>query len=538
MGAQLTKEMDEWLDRMTKLLQAREVEGDPAQILERVVQDALKRIGVDQLQKMDATQVLVAVRDGIPKSGVPLNPEFVKKNSAQIAKLVEKYFQAQGITSGGPLATFGDGVVNELEARIAKYVSELPKDVTIKREGLTLVLSKTGAAATIKSETVQIDADVKGTTNKLSLDTKDLALDITQKGASVKADAKLKVVRGSLDVLVALHARLGQLDEKDEEARAIRARIDATYEDLKIQADASLKELAAKIEYLKADPGLKQVTLELESDYEKSRAQFRLVYEKKDTKLLVKALAEADKLEVELNAKAKTASGFDIQADVKATLERVNAKIEVFRKRKDAELSFVAGLESDYKQLKAQAELIYKARTKEAQFELIAKFEATLEKVRLAIEASLKTSSWQVKAAGGVDSEGKGSGRVEALVKLGEGIQILGNDTSLKLEAGITDKQWSVFVGISLTSPPRAADVARLFRTAEANFDNAYRVLNDPGYAASNATDILAAMQKQLQAPPPKFKVDVGFTAAGGLPNAPLPSLPTTGTFGIKFSWF
>ena len=65
MGApELTKEMDEWLSRMTKLLGAVEVKEKPIDLLKRGVEGALNDIGVEKLQEMDTAAVLVAVRDG------------------------------------------------------------------------------------------------------------------------------------------------------------------------------------------------------------------------------------------------------------------------------------------------------------------------------------------------------------------------------------------------------------------------------------------------------------------------------------------
>jgi len=541
MGEKVSKEVDQWLSQMTALLKEREVKEEPILMLRRVVETVLDGIGKEKLQGMETTDILVAVRDGIPK--VPTNmlrADYVAKNSELVTKAIEQYFTKNKITSGGELKTFGDGVVNELEVRIAKYISELPKDLTIKRDGLTLVVSKKGAAAKISGDGFDLSADVQGKQNKLKLETKDLVLDLTQKGAALSADAQLKVVKGSLDLLVELHAREGKLDpnDKSEEARALRAKIDATYKDLKVQVDASLEKLEAKIEYLKKDPGLKQVLLQVQSDYEKLEAKFKLVYAKKDTKILVDAIATAEKLEAKVIAETKTAGGVDVKAQLDATLERLQAKIEVFKSAKDHKVSFVAGLETNYKDLKAQAALVYKASDKKKQLELIAKFEATLEKVKAEIELSLKTGSWSVSVSGAVDSEGTASGKVAAMVQLGKGINVMGGNTYLSAQFGMNDKGWTGFVGLSLTSPPRAADVARVFRNAESNFNNAYGVLNDPKYSGASADAIMGEVQTKLQALPPAIKLDVGFQAGGSFPNAPLPTIPTFGGLGLKVSWF
>ena len=534
----VSKEVDAWLDDVTKLLKERKVDEDPQALLKSLVEQVLKQIGLEKLQTMDATDVLVKVRDELPKqAGNILNPDFVAKKSDMVAKIVEGYYTANKIRSGG-LKTLGDGVVNELEARIAGYIAQLPKDVKIERDGLTLVLSKSGVAAKVRTEIASISADVQGGKNKLQLETKDLKLALASEGQSLRFDAQLAQVRGDLELLAELHARRGEIqDGKSGQAVALDAKIEATYKSLHAKAEASLQELQAKVEYLKKKPGLKELSAKLETDYKTVRGEFKLFYEKQDTTLLVKALAAADKLEVELNAKTVTASGFNVQAEVKATLERLDAKLEVFRKRKDADLKFVAGLETDYKDLLAKAELIYKS-TGKVQVELLAKFEATLERVKATIEASLKADTWQLTAAATVDSQGASSGRAEALLKLGDGFQIMGQNAYLKVGAGINDKEWNIFVGISLTNPPKPADVTKLIRSAESNFGNAYGVLADPSFNGAGSAAILSEMGKHLKAPPPSIGLEAGFFLSDDLPKAGLPNLPMVGGVGVKVTWF
>lgn len=534
----VSKEVDAWLADVSKLLKERKVDEVPQTHLKNLVEQVLDDIGLEKLKTMDATDVLVAVRDGVPKvPGNMLNPDFVAKKSDMVAKIVEGYYTANKIRSGG-LQTLGDGVVNELEARIAGYIAQLPKDVTVKRDGLTLVLSKKGVAAKVKTKIADIDADVQGTKNKLQVDTKDLRLKFESEGQSLRFDGKLEHVRGDLELLVELHARRGKFtDDKSGEAVALDAKIEATYKELKAKAEASLKEFNAKVEYLKKKPGLKELSVKLESDYKTVQGQFKLFYEKKDTEVLVKAIAAADKLEVELNAKTITAGGFNVQGEVKATLERLDAKIEVFRKRKDADLKFVATLETDYKDLKATADLIYKS-TGKVQVELVAKFEATLERVKASIEASLKSDSWQITAAAGVDSQGAASGKAEALLKLSDGFQIMGQNAYLKVSAGINDKEWNLFVGISLTNPPKPADVNKLIRTAESNFNRAYGVLDDAAFDGAAPAVILSEMGKHLKTPPPSIGLEAGFFLSDDLPKAGMPNLPMVGGVGVKVTWF
>jgi hypothetical protein len=534
----VSKEVDAWLGDVQKLLKEHAVAEVPQAHLKSLVEQVLKEIGLEKLKEMEATDVLVEVRDRLPKlPGNMLNPDFVAKKSDVVAKIVEGFYSANKIRSGG-LQTFGDGVVNELEARIAGYIAQLPKDVTIKRDGLTLVLSKRGVAAKVKTKIADIDADVGGASNKLRIDTKDLKLKFENEGKSLRFDAELAHVRGDLEILAELHARRGKFsDDASGEAVALDARIEATYKDVHAKIDASLQQFTGKIQYLQKKPGLKEISAKLESDYKKVRAALKLSYEKKDTALLVKAVAAADKLEVEINAKTITAGGFDVKGELKASLERVDAKIEVFRKQKDADLKFVARLESDYKDLKAAADLAYKSSGK-VQVELIAKFEATLDRVKTTIEASLAADTWRITAAAGLDTQGGSSGKVEALLKLGDGLQLMGQNAYLKVAAGVDAKQWNVFVGISLTNPPRAADVNKLIRAAEGNINRAYGVLDESAFDSAESAAILSEMQKRLKAPPPKVGLEAGFFLGGDLPKSGMPNLPMVGGVGLKISWF
>jgi hypothetical protein len=404
---------------------------------------------------------------------------------------------------------------------------------------LSLVVSKKGVAAKITTKIADISADVKGDKNKLQIDTKDLHLKLENEGESLRLDGKFKYVKGDLELLAELQARRGQFkDSKSGEALALDARIEATYKDIKAKLDASLKQLKAKVEYVKKKPGLKELSAKLETDYETLAGEFKLFYEKKDTTVLAKALVTADKVEVEVNAKTITASGFNVQGQVKATLQKLDAKIEVFRKRKDADLKFVAGLETDYKNLKAKADLIYAEKVGKVQIELLAEFEATLDRVRAKIEASIKADSWQITAGASLDSQGVMTGKAEVKAKLGQGFKIAGQHPYLKVEAGINDKEWKIFVGISLSSPPKASDVSKLMRQAESNFNGAIGVLNDPAFDGADSATVLSEMSKHLKAPPPPITLEAGFFLSDDIPKAGMPNLPMTGGVGLKVTWF
>jgi hypothetical protein len=536
-GDQVSKEVDQWLGQVSTLLKAHKVAGDESQMLTRSVEHVLKGIGVGKLQSMDEAAVLSAVRDGLPNAPVNmLRPEWIAQNSDLVAQAVDKFFAANKIRSGG-LKTLGDGVVNELEARIAEYLAKLPTDVTVKREGLTLVLSKEGVAAKIQSGGVSADAKLQGTENKIQVDTKDLKLAFESKGTSLKFDGTLKHTKKDLELLVELHARQGKFTEGDAESTAIEAKIDATYKEVRLQTDASLKQIHAKIEYLKKNTALKELSVELQSDYDKFQAKLKLAYEKKDTKVLVQAIAEGNKLETKLNVTTITKGGLNVNAEVKATLERVDAKLELFRKNKSTDLKFLATLESDYKDLKAKAELVYKS-SGDVQVELIAKFEATLDRVRASIEASVKADTWSLTAGAGIDTQGLPTGKLEALVKLGEGFQIMGQNAYLKVGADVNDKRWSVFVGISLTNPPKASDVNKLIRSAESNVNSAYGIIGDKSFDAADSAKILSEMQNRLKVPPPKIGLEAGFFLSDDIPQANMPNLPMVGGVGLKITWF
>ena len=252
---------------------------------------------------------------------------------------------------------------------------------------------------------------------------------------------------------------------------------------------------------------------------------------------MVKALAAADRLEVELNAKTLTAGGLNVQAEVKATLKRVDAKLSVFQKNKETQAKFNATLKAERKKVAAAAEFVYES-TGPQQVQAIAKFEATLDRVRATIEAAIQTDSWRVGVGAGVDSKGAPSGKVEALVKLGEGFQIVGQNAYVKVGASVDDKQWNLFVGISLTNPPKAADVKKLIGSAEKNIQGAYGVLGDSAYDGADSAQVLSAMQSRLKVKPPPINVEAGFFLGGDLPRAGLPSMPLTGGVGIKIEWF
>lgn len=533
----VSKEVDAWLDGMTKLMKAKPVEENTSKMLADSVEYVLKQIGNEKLQQMDAAGVLVAVRNGLPKAPMNLlRPEFIQKSSDQVAKIVEDYFAANKIVSAG-LKTLGDGVVNELEAQIAKYIASLPKDVDIKRDGLTIVLSKEGVAAKIETDGWSISPDPEPTAPraKLSIETKDLKLNLESQGKAVRFDGQLKYVKKDLDVLVELEARTGKYTEGSSEGVALQGKIDATYKKVELRAKASLEQFETKIQYLSEDPGLKKVVAQLESDYETVKAKFDLFFKKRDTEVMVKAVASAEKLEVDLNAKTVTAGGTNVVAEVKANEERVAAKLAVFKKNDESSKAFVAGLESDYKQLRVAAQAVY-TKSGAQQIQAIAKFEATLDRVRASIEAAVQTDSWRASVGASIDSKGAVSGKVEALAKLGQGFQITGQNAYVRVGASVDDKRWNLFVGISLTNPPKAADVKKLFSTAERNIKGAYGVLNDSAYDGADSAKVLSEMQRKLQSKPPSISLDAGVFIGGGIPQAGLPTLPISGGAGIQLT--
>ncbi len=534
----IPKEVDVWLDKMVKLLAKREVDDkDVSQMLVRSVNGVLDGIGAGRLEQMSATDVLTTVKDRLPKQpGNYLRPEYVVKNADVVAKLVEDYFTKHKIRSADALQSLGDGVLNELEARIAEYVAELPSGVRVKRDGFTLLLTKSGAAMSVGSKSVDLSADVEGKGSKLKLNTKELELALETKGDAVKFDGKLHVLKNGLDLLLELEARQGKLTGDEAEEKALKAKIQATYDELAVRAEASLKSFHAQIEYSNEEKGLKKLSAELKSDYDKLEAQVKVAFEKKDLKVLAELVATAEKLEGKIEASGKTSGGTVVKGEVKATLERLDAALEVISKQKGSDLKFVAALRSNYqKDLEAKAKLIYAAKTESARVKLVAEFSTTLEKAKAAIEASIETDSWRLAAGASIDTKGQGSAKVEALAKLGEGIEIFGSQPYLNVRASIDDRQYRVFVGISLVQPAKAKDVAKVFEAAEKNIGKAYGVLKEAEFNP-DGQPLVTQMHNHLRTPLPPAQVEVGFQLTGDLPNVPAP-MPPALTAGVTIRW-
>lgn len=534
----LPEDVDQWLDKMTKLLQAREVEDNTSQMLERSVHAVLDKIGVAKLQEMAATDVLVAVKDRLADApGNFLREDYAKDHAAVVAKLVEDYFSAKKIRSGDALQTLGDGVLNELEAKIAEYIAQLPKGIQVKRDGFTLLLSQRGAALSLDTKSVDLTADIGGTQNKLKLNTKELELLLETKDGAVRFDGKLQVLRGGLDLLVQLEARLGKFSGDEAEKKALEAKIQATYDELEARAEASLKAFKAQIEYADKEKGLQELSVELKSDYKTLEGRLKVVFEKKDVKVLGEVVATAEKLEAKIEASGKTSGGTHVAAEVKATLDRLDAAITVIGKQKGHDVKFVAGLRTDYyRELEAKAKLIYEAKNDKVRVKLVAEFSATLEKAKGAIEASLETDSWKLAAGASLDTTGKAAGKVEALAKLGQGIEIFGSQPYLNVRASIDDRQYSVFVGVSLIQPAKAKDVAKVFKAAQENIGKAYGVMKESSFDPDGSAQIMSEMGNRLKAPLPQAQVDVGFQLTGDLPHVPAP-MPPVISAGVTIRW-
>lgn len=532
------KEVDQWLDKMTKLLKAREVEDNTSQMLERSVRAVLDQLGVAKLQEMATTDVLVAVKDRLPDvSGNFLREDYAAEHAAVVAKLVEDYFSEKKIRSADALQTLGDGVVNELEAKIAEYVAQLPKGVQVKRDGFTLLLSQKGAALNLDTKSVDLSADIGGTKNRLKLNTKELELLLNTKGGAVRFDGKLHVLRGGLDLLVQLQARLGKLEGDEAEKKALEAKIQATYDELEARAEASLKAFKAQIEYADKEAGLEKLSVELKSDYKTLEGHLKVVFAKKDLKLLGEVVATAEKLEAKIEASGKTTGGAQVKGEVKATLERLDAAIEVISKQKGHDLKFVAGLRTNYyDQLEGKAKLIYSETDEKVRLKLVAEFSATLDKARAAIEASLETDSWRLAAGASLDTTGQAAGKVEALAKLGQGIEIFGSQPYLNVRASIDDRQYSVFVGVSLIQPAKPKDVAKVFKAVRENIGKAYGVIQESKFDPDGSAQIMSEMSNRLKAPLPQAQVDVGFQVTGDLPHVPAP-MPPALTAGVTIRW-
>ena len=114
----------------------------------------------------------------------------------------------------------------------------------------------------------------------------------------------------------------------------------------------------------------------------------------------------------------------------------------------------------------------------------------------------------------------------------------MGQNTYLKVGASVDDKQWNLFVGISLTNPPKAADVKKLIGAAEKNIQGAYGVLGDSSYDGVDSAKVLTEMQRRLKVKPPPINVEAGFFLSDDIPRAGVPNLPMTGGVGLKIEWF
>ena len=109
--AEVTKEVDAWLNGVAKLLKEHAVEGDAGKGLKDGVVWVLDKLGKDKLQQMDAADILVAVRNELPNAPKSL--------------LVKKTRRGSGLARSAVL------VVGPIDNNQAELLSSVAKQMAV-----------------------------------------------------------------------------------------------------------------------------------------------------------------------------------------------------------------------------------------------------------------------------------------------------------------------------------------------------------------------------------------------------------------------
>ena len=533
-----------------------------------------------QMQKAGYATIMSEVRKRFPE--VAGLSKWVKDTSTRMPDLkgrlpsskalmdvVESVVKSRNADLGWGLASGKDLKSLNTDRLLAAYMSELPSGVSVKiGDDGVVQLSVEGAALAVQLPGGgEVDAKADKGGSKIVLKNDDLTIQVSNKGwkefdpelrgqwkqiddeASLVVD--LKATRDKLKLDFERKKKSGEtitadltadLDKREAEFNLAWKKLQ---EEIKVQAKATEKKISASVAYLKKDDKDKtsvKAGVDAEVDLQEMQGKLKAYYDSPTIEAALEVTAAADKVTAKLELTA-VKSGVVVTANFEKSLEETKAAIAVAMNEGNTEIT--AEIAKKAEELSAKVKLVQKTKDLKLALEL----EKTLKDMRASVEVAYTKGKTTAKGGVGVSDKGQVTGTAQIDIALKDGRTFTGDGDKLSFTANVSNKGYKFEVAFSMGEPVETASLQDLFKDADTQIKELYRLAGDKGIRsiadAKALNDKLQEVMKPVNDAAKKAKTlkkkseiqaSFGFSIQGDWPTGGKAS-PPVALFGVKLTF-
>ena len=534
LNPRFTPEMPYKLDPSYFLEQAQKEEKEAKETLVKMtkaladVKAFVANMPQDQMVRSSYAQIMTEVRKRFPEAaGLS---QWVKSTQNRVPSLkgklpspralmdvVQKEVQARGAELGWALSTGkNQGTVNS-DRLLAAYMSELPAGVTVQISGGVVQLSLEGAALAVATPAGQVDASADRKGGSISLKNDDFSVKVESKWETFDPELRgeCKKVNDQATTVLKLKADRDkaklELEHKKKSGEEISAELTADFdkkeaefnlawkklqEQVTVTAKATEEKISASVRYLKKDKNDKEAMkagLDAEVDLKAMQASVKAFVATPTVEAVLQVTAAADKVAAKLELTA-VKSGVVVTANFEKALDETKAAIEVMTK--DGKTKLAAELKQKADELSAKIKLVHETKD----LKLAAELEKTLKDVRGSIELEYSKGRTTVKGGASGSTSGEVGGKVQIDIALKDGRTFTGGGDKLSFAANVSNKGYKFEVAFSMGEPVETASLQDLFKDADTQIKELYKLAGDKGVRSIEDAQALNAKMQEVMA--------------------------------------
>jgi hypothetical protein len=490
----------------------------------------LLKMPSEEMQKASYVAIMDAVREQFPE--VAGLSQWVKDTSRKVPGLsgklpspkalmnvVESTVKARGAELGWSLSTGKNlGTVNS-DRLLAAYMSELPSGVSVKLEGGIVKLSFKGAALTVQTPAGEVDAAAGKGGASVSLKNNDFNIQVSNDGCK-EFDPELRgqwqKISDEATTVLKLRADRDkaklELESKKKNGEEIKADLSADVdkreaefnlawkklqEQVKVTAKATEEKIGAGVAYLKKDKNDKdsvKAGLDAEADLKALQGKLKAYYDTPSIEAVLQVTAAADKVSAKLELTA-VKTGVVVTASFEKALDETKAAIEVMLR--EGKTKIAAELKQKADDLTAKLQVVHETKD----LKLAAELEKTLKDVRGSIEVAYTSGKTTLIGGANVSSTGEAGGKVQIDVALKDGRTFTSEGDKLSFTANVSTKGYKFEVAFSMGEPVETASLQDLFKDADRQIKELYKLAGDQGVRSIQDAQALNAKMQEVMAP-------------------------------------
>ncbi len=538
----------------------------------------LVRMPSEEMQKASYVEIMTAVRKQFPE--VAGLSQWVKETSRKVPGLsgklpspkavmnvVESTVKSRGAELGWSLSTGKNLATVNSDRLLAAYMSELPAGVTVKIGGGVVQLSLEGAALVMKTPAGEVEANANKGGASVALKNNDFNIQVSNDGwkefdPALRSEWK-KISEDASTVLTLKadrdKAKL-ELDSKKRNGEEIKADLSVDFdkreaefnlawkklqEKVAVTAKATEEKISASVAYLKKDKDDKDAVkagLDAEVDLKALQGKLKAYYATPSIEAVLKVTAAADKVSAKLELTA-VKSGVVVTASFEKALDETKAAIEVMLR--EGKTKIAAELRQKADDLTAKLKVVHETKD----LKLAAEIEKSLKEVRGSIEVEYTKGKTTVTGGAKVSSTGEAGGKVQIDIALRDGRTFTSDGDKLSFTANVSNKGYKFEVAFSMGEPVETASLQDLFKDADRQIKELYKLAGDKGVRSIADAQALNAKLQEVMAPikesaakaktlkkKSEIAASFGFSIEGDWPAGGRAS-PPAAMFGVKLAF-